>query len=266
MKKILIGVVVVAVLAVGGVVYFASNLDSIIKTAVEKFGSEATRTKVTLSSVDLSLSSGAAALNGFRMGNPDGFKTEKAMSFGKVAVKVDTNSLTGDVIVIKEVLIDGPDINYEGSSNGSNFDAIQKNVDAYAKSLGADGRKKDAKEETGKEGGKKIIIEHLYVRNGKVALSSPLLPGKPVSVPLPEIHLTDIGKKDNGATPAEIASVLVDEITGKIVGVGKEGLASALKMGKEAVEGAKKMMEGAGGGAGKALGGATDSLKGLFGK
>ena len=113
MKKILIGVVVVVLLAVGGVVYFASNLDSIIKAAVEKFGSEATKTQVTLSSVDLTIKTGAASLNGFRMTNPAGFKTDQAMSFGTVSVKIDTGSLTSDVIVIKEVVIAAPDITYE---------------------------------------------------------------------------------------------------------------------------------------------------------
>ena len=270
MKKILIGVVVVVLLAVGGVVYFASNLDSIIKAAVEKFGSEATKTQVTLSSVDLTIKTGAASLNGFRMTNPAGFKTDQAMSFGTVSVKIDTGSLTGDVIVIKEVVIAAPDITYESGDGGSNFDVIQKNVDAYAKSLGAGGGEAKTADD---KGGKKIIIENLYVRDGKVALSAGILAGKKITVPLPEIHLKDIGKKDNGATPAEIASLLLDEMTGKIVGVGKAGLESAAKAAQEAVEGAKKMMEGAGDGAKKMMEGAgggvddaTKSIKGLFGK
>lgn len=275
MKKILIGVAVVVVLAVGGVVYFASNLDSIIKAAVEKFGSEATKTQVTLSSVDLSLQSGEASLNGFKMTNPAGFKTDQAMSFGTVSVKIDTGSLTGDVIVIKEVVIAAPDITYESGDGGSNFDVIQKNVDAYAKSLGAKspgaggGEAKPADDKAGK----KIIIENLYVRDGKVALSAGILAGKKITVPLPDIHLKDIGKKDKGATPAEIASQLLDELTGKIAGVGKAGLESAAKAAQEAMEGAKKMMEGAGDGAKKMMEGAgsgvedaTKSIKGLFGK
>jgi hypothetical protein len=32
------------------------------------------------------------------------------MSFGKVSIKIDPASLTSDVIVIKEVVISGPDI------------------------------------------------------------------------------------------------------------------------------------------------------------
>jgi len=272
MKKVLIGLVVVIIVAGVGIWYTLGNLDSIIKAAIEKYGSEATRTQVSLSRVDLKLKEGSAALNGFRMGNPDGFKTDKAMSFGTVSVKVDTSSLTSDVIVIKEVVIAAPDIIYESGDGGSNFDVIQKNVDAYAKSLGAGGEKKEASSE---EGGKKIIIENLYVRDGKVALNSPLLLGKTVTVPLPDIHMKDIGKEEKGASPGEVASKLMDEITGKIAGVGKQGLDSAVKMAKDAMEGAKKMMEGAGdgakkmmddSGAGNAVDDATKSIKGLFGK
>ena len=257
MKKILIGVVVVVLLAVGGVAYFASNIDSIIKAAVEKFGSEATRTQVTLSSVDLSIKSGAASLNGFRMTNPAGFQTDQAMSFGTVSVKVDTGSLTGDVIVIKEVVIAAPDITYESGGGSSNFDVIQKNVDAYAKSVGAGGK---PEQNTAKdEGGKKIIIENLYVRDGKVALSAGVLQGKKITVPLPNIHLKDVGKKDNGATPAEIAALLLDEITENVAKVGRAGLESAVK---DALGGATKMLEGGG----KTMDDATKSIKGLFGK
>ena len=110
MKKLLIGLAVVVVLVVGGVLYFASNIDSIIKAAVEEIGSEATKTQVTLNQVELSITSGEGALRGFRMGNPDGFKTKEAMHFDAVSVKIDTDSFTKDVIVIKEVVIAAPRI------------------------------------------------------------------------------------------------------------------------------------------------------------
>ena len=62
MKKILIGAgVVIAVLAI--VVYVVvSQSGSIIKAAVEKYGSEITQAKVTLNEVDLSLTSGKGTL------------------------------------------------------------------------------------------------------------------------------------------------------------------------------------------------------------
>ena len=105
MKKILIGVVVVVVALAGVITYIFLNAGDIVKQVVEEVGSDATKTKVTLNSVDLSLQSGEAALIGFQMGNPEGFKSPKFMSFGLVSVKIDTGSLSEDVIVIKEVVI-----------------------------------------------------------------------------------------------------------------------------------------------------------------
>lgn len=62
MKKAFIGVgVLVVVIGIGGYIFF-SSLDSIIKTAVEKYGSEITQTKVTLNEVELSVTSGKGAL------------------------------------------------------------------------------------------------------------------------------------------------------------------------------------------------------------
>ena len=87
MKKILIGVVVVLVIVGGGVAYVFLNAGDIVKQIVEEVGSDATKATVTLDKVDLSIQSGEAALNGFNMGNPQGFKSPKAMSFGIVSVK-----------------------------------------------------------------------------------------------------------------------------------------------------------------------------------
>jgi hypothetical protein len=261
-KGILVGIVVILLAVVGGGVYVFLNAGDLIKQVVEEVGSKATKTKVTLNKVDLSIQTGEAALKGFRMGNPAGFKTDKAMSFGAVSVKIDTDSVTRDVIVIKEVVISAPDITYEYADGKANFDVIQKNVEAFAKEMGAGG-KKDAKDD---KGGKKLIINNLYVRDGKVAISAGLLAGKKITVPLPTIHLKGIGKKEKGATAGEVASQVMDSISSKIAGVGKAGMDTAVKALKGAAEGAKKLLEGGADGAGKVLEGTTKSIKGLFGK
>ncbi len=281
MKKVLIGVIVVLVVIGGAGVYVFLNAGGIIKQIVEEVGSEATKTKVSLSEVHLSIQSGEAALKGFKMGNPSGFQTPKAMSFGVVSVKIDPASVTQDVILIKEVVITKPDITYEfASGGGSNFDAIQKNVNSYAKEMGAGGGGAAKKDSAEAKGGKKVIIEHLYLRNGKIGVSADFLKGKSLTADLPTIHLKNIGKRSNGATAAEVADQLMSEISksatkvvsslgvGKMMDAAKGALKGAEKMLKEG--GATKMLEGGGGEAKKMLEGATkgigDSLKGVFGK
>ena len=57
-RGILIGGGALAVLIVVGVVFLWSNIGSVIKTAVEKFGPEILKAEVTLSEVDISATSG----------------------------------------------------------------------------------------------------------------------------------------------------------------------------------------------------------------
>ncbi len=267
MNKILIGVIVLMVVVGGAGVYVFFNAGGLIKQIVEEVGSEATKTKVSLSKVDLSIQSGEAVLTGFQMGNPSGFKSPKAMSFGLVSVKIDPASVTSDVILIKEVVIAKPEITYEFSSGGgSNFDAIQKNVDAYAKEMGAGGGANKGSAEA--KGSKKIIIDHLYIRDGKVGGSAL---GKTIDLPLPNIHLKNIGKATNGALASDVAKSVLGAINRSVGGaVASLGLNQIMGKATGAMGGATKMIVGGGGDAKKMLEGATkgvgDSLKGVFGK
>ena len=182
--------------------------------------------------------------------------------------------MANDVIVIKEVVIAKPEITYEFAKGGSNFDAIQKNVDAYAKSMGAGGSGGASAES---KGSKKVIIHNLYIRDGKVGGNAL---GQTIDVPLPNIHIRDIGKATNGALASDVAKSVLDAINrgvGKAVAsIGLDKMMDKAKGAMKDAEGmlkdgaAKKMLEGGGGDAKKMLDGATkgvgDSLKGMFGK
>jgi hypothetical protein len=271
MKKGLLiggGIVVVAIVAV--VIFLISSIDSIVKTAVEEFGSKATKTRVTLNEVEIS-TSGTGALRGFTMGNPAGFKTESAVKLGEIKIDIDVGSVTEDVVIIREIVIAGPEITYELGSGGSNIDAIQKNVEEFtggAAKGGSGGEKKPAAEE---EGGTRLIIENLYIRDGKVNVSATFLKGKTMTVPLPAIHLKDIGKEKGGASPGEVVQKIMAQVS-KSAGsaVSSLNLGKAMDAAKEGVEGAKKMLEGGVGGAAGTIEKGAESiggtLKGLFGK
>ena len=101
------------------------------------------------------------------MGNPAGFKTDKAMSFGVVNVKIDTDSSTKDVIVIKEVVIDSPDINYEKINGKANFDVNSAECRRVREvEMGWAGGKKEV-QGSEKGGTEADHRDHLYVRDGK---------------------------------------------------------------------------------------------------
>lgn len=273
MKKIVIGLVVVAVLVVGAVVFLLGNLGSLLKDVIETAGTEVTEVNVTLNEVDVDrLTDGEAALRGLIIGNPAGFNTNSAIRLGEVSVQVDPKTVADDVIVIKKVVIAKPEITYEFGGSGSNVGTIQKNVERKT----GGGKKSTGKEAKSAEddGGKKIVIENLYIRDGSVSVSAAFLKGKEVSASLPNIHLKDIGKskgKNTGASPAEVAQKVISAISGSatkaVGGLNIAGIKDAL--GKELGSATKVLEQGAGSATKKleeGAGGVTKGLKGLLGK
>ena len=275
MKRILWlgGGAVLTIVVVVGIVaaVLMSNIGALTKAVVEKYGREALQAKVTLADADVSLKSGQGQLKGLVVGNPKGFATASALKFGEIKVTLDTARTTKDVIVLKEVLIAAPEATYEFASGGSNFDVLQRNAQAYARTMGAGGAKKDEK----KGEGPKLIIDNLYVRDGKVGVSHAVLKGKQLDVPLPNIHLKDIGKDKKGATPEEVGervmasigsgarsavgTLNLDKILGEAGQAAKGAAEGAAKAAGEAAQGAAKALEGA-------AGEASGAMKKLFGK
>ena len=263
MKRILlIGGAVVGVLIVALVVFLFTGLGAAIKAIVEGVGSEVTKVDVRLASADVSLTSGEGELKGLVVGNPKGYNTPNAIELGQIKVKLDTSTVTNDVIVVKEVLIDGPHLTYELGPGGSNIGVIQSNVDAFTGGSGGGGGgggggKKGGGQGGGagkgappakEEGGKKVIIEKLLVTNGRVDVSAAFLKGKTLGASLSKIELHDIGKESGGATAGEVAQKILSALTGSATDA----------VGKLDLEGLAK---GAGGAIGDTIGGVKD----LFG-
>lgn len=213
MKKwiLIAGGIVVAVIVVA-VVMIATNLGPMIKKAVNEYGPGVTKTKVSLGNVDVSLFSGKAKLKELFLGNPEGFKSPYAMKVRSILVDIDEKSITGDTIIIERIEILSPDISYEKIKGGDNFQAIMKNVQS---SVGSE--KQAPTNQEGKKGaGKKLLIRDFVVKGGKVNLTMPLLAGKTINAPLPDIHLKDIGKKKGGASPAEAFNEVFQSLYAKI--------------------------------------------------
>jgi len=236
MKKILLGIAVVVLLGIaGGAWWLYSSLDSLVASAIRKYGPEITGVSVKLSGVSIKPADGTAALRGLVVGNPKGYQTDHALSLGEISMTLDIGSLTRDVILIKQISIIKPEVTYEYASGGSNLDAIQRHVDNYvAEKTGGKGGPKD------KGPGKKLIIDHVYIKDAKASVSAEILKGKAISVPLPDLHLRDIGRKSNGATAGETAKQVLGAITQSVTQA-----TDSLNLGG-AVESVKKSAEAVG--------------------
>ncbi len=249
----LVGILVLVVAILVGIgIYF---LDSGIKKAVETLGPQYIQTDVKLASARLTPWSGEGSMRGLVVGNPEGFDTPNALSLGEIALDVDIQSVTSNPVLVKSLRVIKPVITVEQGRSGSNLQQLQKNIQRSTSSESGD---KVSEPATNSDTQKKIIIRELLVSGGKVRYSNPLVLGsKTVDLTLPDIRLTDIGEKSNGATGAEIAAQLIRALNKSAMSA--VGNADQLKaLGKE-VEGRlqeeKKKIEDTIGG-----------LKGLLGK
>lgn len=270
MKKVLIAGVVVLVIVVAVFFLTLSNLGPIVKTMVNTIGPKITKTDVSVSDVSVSLFSGEAKIKDFSLGNPRGFTSAQAMRVGSVYCDIDEGSITKNPIIINKIEVVAPDITYEKIKGTDNFRALLKNLQGSAKA-----EKGAADKGAAKEGeARKIVINHVIVKDGSVNLTMAALGGKKISAPLPDIHLTDIGKEKGGASPAEAfekifaslyESINADSVTAlfnegmKEMGVLKDLATKELKEGSEAAE---KMLESSS----KDIKSATEGLKNLFKK
>ncbi|HKI59955.1 MAG TPA: hypothetical protein VKA23_02870 [Mariprofundaceae bacterium] len=262
MKKVLIGVAALLVVVVGGLVFVWSNLDSIVKNAIETYGSEATKTTVSVAEVKLTLENGEAKISGLKVGNPAGFTDPNIFELGMISTKIDTSTINQNPIIIDEIIISAPAVVYEINQSGlSNVDVLKKNLGSGS---GGGGKSSAASESSGESGGEalKMIIRKLVVEGTSAKVRIAALGTKEQSVKLPRILLTDVGKKSGGATAAEVAQILSSKLIGNVKGsVGKLGVSQYL--GKSAEDIKKQMMKQVApksGGSNPA-----DALKGLFG-
>jgi len=251
-KKIIVVVAVVLILGLSFVAYKVwDSLDHIIETVIESYGPDVIGATISLDSVKLDLSAGKAELNGLSIGNPKGFKTDYAMQVQQVKMILDIDSLTSNVIVVKEISINKPAITYEMAKGGSNIDVLAKNAQNYVGANSPGNSQSDDKEP-------KLIIENFTIDEGQVNVSHSILKGKTLSVGLPDIHLSDIGKSEEGTSPGEVAQEIMQSIKDAAgVAVTSLGLGETFSSGAKAVKkGATSVVESAKG--------AGDKIKGLF--
>jgi uncharacterized protein involved in outer membrane biogenesis len=216
-RKLMIAAAALVVIVVVAVSFLGSNLDSIVKKAITRVGSEMTGVSVDVDKVAIALADGRGEIGGLVVENPKGYEGPHAFKLGSIVLDLDAASATKDVVVIKELTIDAPDIVYDKGTDGSNVEAIQRNIDEYGKTHG-DGTQDKATKDEG--AAKRFIIESLQIRNGKIRLT-----GRDTVIDLPPLQMRDVGKSQGGMTGAEIAGIVVKQMTQATVSSAARALA-----------------------------------------
>jgi uncharacterized protein involved in outer membrane biogenesis len=250
--RIVLVLVVLLIVAVGVSIYF---LGSLVKKGVETVGPEITRTEIKLDGATLSLLSGSGKLKGLFVGNPQGFKTASAIKVGSVSVGVAPGSVFSDKIRVKEINVVAPEITFEGSLKGNNLSKLLDNVQA------ATGGSEKTAAPRSKAASRKLQVDDFVISGGKINLNVDLsiLGSKSATVPLPEIHLTNLGSGPDGITAADLTAKVLKEVLQAAIPAAEKAVAN---LGK----GATDLLKNAGKGSTESLDKATKGIGELFKK
>lgn len=209
--KILIGLLVAVVAVVAIVVFLGlQNINQLVKLAIETEGPKVTGTSVVLNRVDLSVMEGRGELHGLEIGNPKGYASEYAFSMGEVALQVEPKSLTQNVIVINEILVDGAKLIAEQKT------ISRTNLQDLLDHIKAGGGKKSTKVSTSTASDEsptadvRLMVEKFSFVNSNVRLITTEWGER--TLKLPNINVTNIGDREVGLTPEQLTQALLDPI------------------------------------------------------
>lgn len=196
MKKAVLTLLIVLLLLVGAVWYFvAFRLDSTIEKAIEESGSQALGTSVQVGGLETNIKDGSLKISQLTVANLPGYDAEHAISFSGIEAAVDY-----DGFVISRIIIESPEVNVEEKGGKSNFGDMLAGMESGKSSEAAES---EAEPTT-------IEIRYFRMDKSRAAYKSELL-DKDSELKIGAVELNNIK-----GTPDEVASVIANEIIGKI--------------------------------------------------
>ncbi len=204
LKRIILVIMVLALVAAGGLAWLYLSLGPMIKAGIEKFGPEITQTSITVESVEVWPFTGSGTIKNLVIGNPEGYQTDHALALPAVRFSLDVASLKTDTIVIEEIYIDSPEITYEVGFGNSNLTTIRKNIESFLPAL--EGRQDEFTKATN--------INSVVLKNGEIALSAKIMLGRKVTVELPPMELENI----NTASPVKAGAKVLGAVLNTAIG------------------------------------------------
>jgi hypothetical protein len=228
MKKIVIFIGVLVMLAAGAFWFLTgSALNDLIKQQIEQVGTKMIEQPVTVSTVDMKLLEGAGTIKGLVLANPSKYSAPSVFSLDEVTLDINLESLTTDLIIIEEIVIDKPQAVVEFTqSGGAN---IKDLLDTLKKNTASDGASEPSQDNTSSITKEPIIRVNKFVLAG-VALTVDLskLGNKAHQAVLTDINLTNIGGQ-NGMPASQLGAELAKQALSSIWKQAKKQQTTILK-------------------------------------
>lgn len=232
-KVIIITLAAVVIIIALGIGYVLTNLDFLVKMAIEKAGSQATQTAVRVSGVQISLKEGSCTIEGLTVGNPHGFELPHAFSLQEIGVDIDPKSITSDEITIDEIVVRAPETFVEiNADNKNNLNEIKNNLPAGSSSPSKDKASPKEKKET------RLFIRRLLFEKGRIfAKVVPL--NKEYDLSMGAIEMRNLR-----GTPTQIAKQVISRLASQALSqVKRNGIGQAQKKIQEQVKSRLKVFQ-----------------------
>jgi hypothetical protein len=217
MKKIVVrvGLGLLVLLLIALIALFLA-LDSVVKKGFNTLGPDITKVDTRLGGAAISPFSGSGELHDLFVGNPSSYKAPSAIEAGDIHVRVKLGSLFSDKLVVERVRIKDAKITFEGGLIHNNLNAILANVQESSK-------RKDSSDPTASHE-MKLEVDDLLIQGASISVHLNKLGGQSLTLPLPELHLQNLGAGPEGIT----AAALTDEILSAVITGATEAVAKGL--------------------------------------
>jgi hypothetical protein len=267
--KIILGVLVLLVVLLAiALVVVGTHLGDLVKAGMERVGPKLTQTTLTVDQVNLSLLAGSAGVKGLVLGNPKGYQALQSISISNAAISLAPGSVLSDKIVIHSIELRALEVTFEGNPLGANnLATIMAHVNSMTGPVNQASTNPPAASPGGqKKPAKKLEVDDFIIAGAQVHANLTGLVNKELTLPLPEIHLTDLGKGTDGITAADLTQKVLSQITAATVAALVQNAANlgqdALKTARGAASG---LLQNSSNGVGESVNKLKKGLGGLLG-
>jgi len=207
-KKILIGILLIFVIAVAGI-YIGRSY--IVKSAIETGSEYGLGVKTTLGSANLDLGGRSIVLNDYEVSNPEGYDGDFFLNIKHGMVDLGEGSIFADETRIDSLIFNGVNLSFEVKDQKGNFSVILEKI----KKIGLG---------SSSENEHKFFIKKLAVRNIKVDAELDFLKQKKgMTFTVDNIIMENLGG-DEGVPLSEIAAKLMKTLINRAKSLGSNSI------------------------------------------
>ena len=187
---------------------------------------------------------GGGALTGLQLGNPTGYQAPWSLMLEKVQVNLNLRSLFSPKIIIRKIEIQSPALQHEMKGLENNFARITQNIRAYSREKKGTGEKPQTEK---KKSNRSIQIDSLEISGTTLGFYLNGLPAGTASIPLPAVHLKNIGK-DRETTIAqaleEVFTLVNQDVTKLAANAPGKIMEKGLNTAQKGAQAAKDLFKG----------------------